>query len=174
MNKRTMEKRLTALNAKAEKLGAHFEHNLYDAKHLNCFWYDDNDLITIEYRGYVICFDVCGDVSISVEVSRKIDPDGYITIRHKGGGEPLYFNDEAREVVKNDAGLRRYMTRNLINWENNNWINVVIVDQQTSETVSEPFVSNYSSLLEAAEMDFDCCVNYIDKMITELSGGSAS
>lgn len=174
MNKQTVEKRLSALKTKAEKLGAHFEHNLYDAKHLDCFWYDGNDLITIEYRGYVICFDVCGDVCISVVVSRKIDPDGYIVIRHKGGGEPLYFNDEARTVVKNDSGLRRYITKNRINWENNNWINVIIVDQQTSETVSEPFVSNYSSLLDAAEMDCDCCIDYIDKLILEMSGGRTS
>ena len=35
MNKQTVEKRLSALKTKAEKLGAHFEHNLYDAKHLD-------------------------------------------------------------------------------------------------------------------------------------------
>lgn len=173
MNKRTMEKRISALKAKAEKLDAHFDHNLYDAEHLDCFWYDGNSLVTIEYRGYAVCFDVCGDVCISITVPPKVDPDGYIAIRHKGGGEPLYFNDEARAVIKNDAGLKRCMTKNRINWENNNWINVIIVDQQTSEYVSEPFVSDYSSLLEAAEMDFDCCIDYIDKMIAEMSGGNS-
>ncbi len=173
MNKRRMEKRISALKAKAEKIGANFDHNLYDAEHLDCFWYDGNSLVTIEYRGYAICFDVCGDVRISVAVSTKVNPEGYVDIRHKGSGEPLYFNDEARTVIRNDAGLRRCTVKNRINWENNNWINVIIVDQQTSESVSEPFVSNYSNLLEAAEMDFDCCIDYIDKMIAEMSGGTS-
>lgn len=133
-------------------------HNFYDKNHLNCFWYDGTNIVTISYRDYDICFDVCGDISISLQ---NIEGEE-MTFRHKGGSKPFFNDDEVRAQIPRDEKLDYYIRNYNIVFENNNWINVVIYNPETNEYISEPYVASSSNVLQAAIEEFEHCKKYID------------
>ena len=53
-------------------------------------------------------------------------------------------------------------------FKDNNWINMVIVNNETKEPVSEPEVSDYDNLLDAVEDAFDTYIDYINKFKEEM------
>lgn len=160
------ENRLIRLHKKADELGASFEHELRGCKHLLDFWYGGNSIAEIEYRGYTICFDVCGDVCVIL-----YDGEQFVEVlKRKGEGEPFGDNSEVLEKIVDDERLLQKIQNYELVFDNNNWINIVIQCNATGEYVSEPEVAGESNLLEAIENAFDPYIAYIDKLIAE--GGS--
>lgn len=157
------QERIDALKEKADRIGAHFEHSLFDKDHLDCFWYDGKDYITIEYQGYCICIDVCGDVYATLVCDESINEEGFLELCHKNGAEPIYFNSEVRKILQSDHDLKMHRLAHSADFKDNNWINMVIVNNETNEPVSEPEVSDYDNLLDAVEDAFDTYIDYIDK-----------
>lgn len=161
------QERIDALKAKADKIGAHFEYNLFDKDHLECFWYDGKDYITIEYQGYSICFDVCGDVYATLVCDESVNEEGFVELCHKNGSEPIYFNSEVKEILQSDHDLKMHRLAHSADYKDNNWVNIVIVNNATKEPVSEPEASDYDNLLDAVEDAFDAYIDYIDKLKEE-------
>ena len=161
------QERIDALKAKADRIGAHFEHNLFDKDHLDCFWYDGKDYITIEYQGYSICFDVCGNVYATLVCDESVNEEGFVELCHKNGAEPIYFNSEVKEILQSDHDLKMHRLAHSADYKDNNWVNIVIVNNATKEPVSEPEVSDYDNLLDAVEDAFDAYIDYIDKLNEE-------
>lgn len=159
--------RIEHLKKKARRLGGKFEHSFFDEQHLESFWYDGKDYAEIEYRGYRICFDVCGEVQATIVCDEEINEEGFIEICHRDGAEPLFFNKELAKVLENDTDLREYLKLRASEVECNNWVNVIVVKADTKERVSEPEASEYGNLLEAVENAFDIYIKYIDKILTE-------
>jgi len=155
---------------KARKIGANFEHNFFDDRHLDCFWYDGKDYATIEYKGYTICFDVCGEVQATIICDKDINEEGFIEICHRDGAEPLYFRTELKKVLDDDTALNIYRQIRATEIEAQNWVNVIIKCQATGEYVCEPAASDYSNLLEAVENAFDSYIEYIDGLIADMGG----
>lgn len=154
------------IKKRAEIFGTHYESDFYDKDHLDCFWYDGKSQATFEYKGYAICFDVVGDKSISVFSE---DFKSFEHIRRKAGSQPFYDVDEARELVKDDETLKRLVLADRIGWDNNNWIEVVIICQATGESVCEPDICEGSNLLEEVE-GFEYYIRYIDEHIIGSGG----
>ena len=102
-----------------------------------------------------------GDKSISVFSE---DFKSFEHIRRKAGSQPFYDVDEARELVKDDETLKRLVLADRIGWDNNNWIEVVIICQATGESVCEPDICEGSNLLEEVE-GFEYYIRYIDEHI---------
>ena len=159
------------LKNKAARIGANFKHNFFDEQHLDCFWYDGKDYANIEYKGYTVCFDVCGEVQATIVCDKEINEEGFIEISHRDGAEPLYFRSDLKKVLDNDTALNLYRQLRGTEIEAQNWINIIIKCQATGEYVSEPEASEYSSLLDAVENAFDPYIRYIDNLIAE-GGGS--
>ena len=160
------ENRLIRLHKKAEELGGNFEHDLRGCRHLQDFWYGGNSIAEIEYRGYTICFDACGDVCVIL-----YDGEQFVDVlKRKGEGEPFGDNIEVLEKIVDDERLLQKIQNYELVFDNNNWINIVIQCNATGEYVSEPEVAGESNLLEAIENAFDPYIAYIDKLIAE--GGS--
>ena len=167
MTEQEYEQRLIKLHSKAESLGGTFEHSFYGCDRLQDFWYGGNSIAEIKYRGYTICFDVCGDVCVVL-----YDGEQFIgVLKRKGEGEPFGDNSEALERIVDDETLLRKIQNYELSFDNNNWINIVIQCNATREYVSEPEVAGESNLLEAVENAFDPYIAYIDKLIAE--GGNA-
>lgn len=162
--------RIDNLKRKARRIGANFEHNFFDDRHLDCFWYDGKDYATIEYKGYTICFDVCGEVQATIICDKDINEEGFIEISHHDGAEPLYFRNELKKALENDNVLNLYRQTRATEIEAQNWINVIIKCQATGEYVCEPSASEYSNLLDAVENAFEPYIKYIDDMIAEARG----
>ncbi len=159
--------RIDALKEKAEKIGAHFEHSLFDKDHLECFWYDGKDYITIEYQGYCICLDVCGDVYATLVCDESINEEGFVELCHKDGAEPIYFNSEVKEILQSDHDLKMHRLAHSADFRDNNWVNMVIVNNATRDPVSEPEASDHNNLLDAIEDAFDAYIEYIDNIQEE-------
>ena len=168
MNKTIYKERTTAIFERADNIGAVVNHSFYDEDHLNCFWYDGNSIAEIEYKGYTICFDVCGDVSISAYADGDFNKEPK-SWKHKSGGRPFFEDDDCRPAIVNDAVLSD-LTRgyNLI-FDNNNWINIVVIKKHgdTWDNVSEPEVAGESNLLDAVENNFDHYIKFIDDLIAK-------
>ena len=162
-NKATYEERINALTERADSIGATFDHSFYDGNHLQDFWYGGNGIASIEYRGYTIWFDVCGDVNIAL-----YDGDQFIEgFKRKGEGEPFFDNSEVREKLVDDKTLYSKIKNDEIVFENNNWINIVIQCNATGEYISEPEVADECNLLEAVENAFDAYIGYINGYIAK-------
>lgn len=161
------QERIDALKAKADKRGAHFEYNLFDKDHLECFWYDGKDYITIEYQGYSICFDVCGDVYATLVCDESVNEEGFVELCHKNGAEPIYFNKEVSQILQNDHDLIMHRLAHSADFESGNWVNIIVTDITAGVHVSEPEASEDSNLLDAAENAFDAYIDYIDKLKEE-------
>ena len=166
MNKTTYDSKINALIERVKAIGAKFDHSFYDEEHLNSFWYDGNSIATIEYKGYTVCFDVCGDISIAVY------PDGDFNKepkcwKHKSGSRPFFEDDDCKSALINDAVLSDLSRGYNIIFDNNNWINIVVIKEHdgTWDEVSEPEVAGESNLLEAVENNFDYYIDFIDKLI---------
>ncbi len=160
--------RIRHLKNKARRIGANLEHSFFDDKHLDCFWYDGKDYATIEYKGYTICFDVCGEVQATIICDKEINEEGFIEISHKNGEEPLFFRSDLKKVLDNDTALNLYRLMSGTEIEAQNWVNVNIKCQATGEYVCEPAASDYSSLLDAVENAFDSYIKYIDDMLADM------
>lgn len=135
--------------------------NFYDAEHLDCFWYDGNNIVSIDYKGFVICIDVCGDISISLQNVK----DEELNFKHKGCGRPFFEDTELKSYIKDDKKLNYYTRNGDLVFENNNWINVVIFNSETNEYISEPYVAGSSDVLQAAIEEFMPCKKYIDEYL---------
>lgn len=160
--------RIRHLKNKARRIGANFEHSFFDDKHLDCFWYDGKDYATIEYKGYTICFDVCGEVQATIICDKEINEEGFIEISHRNGAEPLFFRSDLKKVIDNDTALNLYRLLRGTEIEAQNWVNIIIKCQATGEYVCEPAASDYSSLLDAVENAFDPYIKYIDDMLANM------
>ena len=160
--------RIRYLKNKARRIGANFEHSFFDDKHLDCFWYDGKDYATIEYKGYTICFDVCGEVQATIICDKEINEEGFIEICHRNGAEPLFFRSDLKKVIDNDTALNLYRLLRGTEIEAQNWVNIIIKCQATGEYVCEPAASDYSSLLDAVENAFDPYIKYIDDMLADM------
>ena len=167
MTKELLTNRIDKLREKAAKIGASFDHCFYDENHLQDFWYDGNDIATIEYKNHLISFDVCGDVIIGVAKDGK--SDDMLNFRHKGGGEPFFHNSELKVVIPDDEAFEKAVCAYDIVFDNNNWINIIVTDLETNECVSEPEAADECSLLEAVENNFDFYIQYIDNLIAAKS-----
>jgi len=159
--------RIEHLKKKAQRLGGRFEHSFFDDRHLESFWYDGKEYASIEYRGYKVCFDVCGDVQATIICDESINEDGFIEISHRDGAEPLFFRKDLSLVLENDTALREYLKLRATEVESNNWINIVVVNVKTGERVSEPEASENSDLLTAVENAFDTSIRYIDSLLKD-------
>lgn len=162
--------RIDFLKKKAQRIGGNFKHSFFDDRHLDCFWYDGKDYATIEYRGYTICFDVCGDVQATIVCDRDINEEGFIEICHRDGAEPLYFRTELKGVLEDDTALNLYRQLRATEIEAQNWVNIIIKCQATGEYVCEPAASEFSNVLDAVENAFDPYIKHIDDMIAEMGG----
>lgn len=160
--------RIRCLKNKARRIGATFEHSFFDDKHLDCFWYDGKDYATIEYKGYTICFDVCGEVQATIICDKEINEEGFIEICHRNGAEPLFFRSDLKKVIDNDTALNLYRLLHGTEIEAQNWVNIIIKCQATGEYVCEPAASEYSSLLDAVENAFDPYIKHIDDMLADM------
>lgn len=158
MKQKTYDKKLKQFHELLMANNASAVHNLYDKNHLDCFWYNGANIVTISYKSYDICFDVCGDISISLQVAGKED----VHFRHRGGSKPFFDDDEVRVQIPRDEELNYFIKNYNIVFENNNWINVVILDTETNEYISEPYVASSSNVLQAAIEEFEHCKKYID------------
>ena len=160
--------RIDQLKKRASRLGANFKHSFFDDRHLDCFWYDGKVYATIEYKGYTVCFDVCGEVQATIVCDREIDEEGFIEISHRDGAEPLYFRTELKKVLEDDTALNLYRQFRATEIEAQNWVNIVIKCQATGEYVCEPDASEYSNLLDAVENAFEPYIKHIDDMLAEM------
>ena len=168
MDKTTYESKLCALDERAKSVGATFDHSFYDEDHVDCFWYDGNSIAEIEYRGYTICFDVCGDISVAVYADEDFNKEPKLW-KHKSGGRPFFEEGDCKTAIVNDAVLSD-LTRNYnLIFDNNNWINIVVVKKHddTWDDVAEPEVAGESNLLEAVENNFDHYIKFIDVLIAK-------
>lgn len=154
------EERIIALEEKAARIGAKFEHNFYDKDHLDCFWYDGFDIAIIDYKGHTVCFDVNGDISAGVDVG-----DDIIPLSHRGGSEAMYHDCDCRKIIPDDAALTDLVHSNRINYEANNWISSVVFNPDTEEYVCEPEIGSFDNLLKEVENSFDFWINYIDNLV---------
>lgn len=162
-NNASYEDRISALNERANSIGAKFDHSFYGENHLQDFWYGGNGIAGIEYRGHTIWFDVCGDVNVAL-----YDGDRFIeAFKRKGEGEPFFDNSEVRKALVDDDTLLKKICNYDLVFENNNWINIVIQHNETGEYVSEPEVADECNLLEAVENAFDPYIKYIDELIED-------
>lgn len=66
------------MKKKAKRMGADFKHCFFEDRHLECFWYGGKDYAAIGYRGYSICFDICGDVQATITCDEKINEEGLV------------------------------------------------------------------------------------------------
>ena len=161
-NKKNFQERIKLIEEKAAAIGATFNHDFYDAEHLDCFWYDGNSIATIEYKGYTVCFDVCGDICVAFYDNKFIK--GW---KRKSGSRPFFEDDECRAEIANDAVLREKSESGDLMFENNNWINIVVIKEHddTWDNVSEPEVAGENNLLEVVENNFDYYIEYIDRLL---------
>lgn len=159
--------RIDYLKKKAASIGANFKHSFFDDRHLDCFWYDGKDYATIEYKGYTICFDVCGEVQATIVCDEEINEEGFVEICHRDGVEPLYFHSELKKILDDDTALNLYRQFRGTEIDAQNRVNVIITNQATGENACEPSASEYSNILEAVENAFDSYIKYIDDMVTE-------
>lgn len=165
MNEAEYELRLIELHRKAMNIGASFEHDLRGCKHLQDFWYSGNDIATIEYKGYTICFDVVGEMVVLVyENGKRIE-----TFKRKGGSEPFIENSEVLDLLVDDDTLLQKIRNHSVIFDMNNWINIVISCNATGEYISEPEVAAEANLLEAIENAFDTYIGYIDEIIKDVN-----
>ena len=114
----------------------------------------------MDYKGYTICFDVCGDICVVL-----YDGDDFKKVlKRKGGSQPFYKDDECREKIADDTALAEKTETNDLMFDNNNWINVVVIKEtgETWEDVFEPEVAGETNLLEAVENNFDYYISLID------------
>ena len=155
--------RIIAIEERCAKIGATFTHNFYDADHLDCFWYDGNSIAEVDYKGYTICFDVCGDICVVLYNGDNFKK----VLKRKGGSQPFYEDDECREEIADDETLNEKASSDDIMFDNNNWINIVVVKKEndTWKDISEPEVAGEDSLLEAVENNFDYYISFIDDLI---------
>ena len=153
------EDRIAALEKKAALIGAKFTHHFYGKDHMDCFWYDGNDIATIDYKGHVVCFDVTGDISTGVYVG-----DNVIPLYHKSCNTSFYHDDECRGLVRDDANLAHLTQSSGMSWEANNWISIVVINTSSFKYVNEPEIGSSNNLLEEVENSFDYWINYIDNL----------
>ena len=78
------------------------------------------------------------------------------------------FNSEVRKILQSDHDLKMHRLAHSADFKDNNWINMVIVNNETKEPVSEPEVSDYDNLLDAVEDAFDTYIDYINKFKEEM------
>lgn len=158
-NKKNFQERIKLIEEKAAALGATFNHSFYDENHLDCFWYDGNSIATIEYKGYAVCFDVCGDVCVALYDGENLKKG----LKHKSGSRPFFEDDECREEIVNDTVLREKSASGDLMFDNNNWINIIVIKEHddTWDDVSEPEVAGEDNLLEAVENNFNYYIGYI-------------
>lgn len=146
-----------------------WEEAFYDLDHLNCFWYDENGVVGISYKGYTVYFDVCGDVSVTVLSSPDQETDkNCCHIKHKGGNVALFHNDDARKYIVNDDVLEELSEAEKIVFYESNWVNIIIAkddDEGTWNYISEPEVAYESNILEAIENNIEWTLDYIDEYI---------
>ena len=71
-------------------------------------------------------------------------------------------------TVRSDHDLKMHRLAHSADFKDNNWINMVIVNNETKEPVSEPEVSDYDNLLDAVEDAFDTYIDYINKFKEEM------
>lgn len=162
------EDRLIKLHKKADELGASFEHELRGCKHLQDFWYGGKSVAEIKYRGYAICFDVCGVIHAVL-----YDGENPVAYFDKKSEDVSFIDDDevVEKLVDDETYLQKVRNGDLI-FGNNNWINVVIIKYRggTWDVVSEPEVAEGTNLLDEIESGFDEYVARIDKLVAE--GGS--
>ena len=113
----------------------------------------------ISYKEHTISFDVCGDSYIGVQ-KNGVD---YV-VAHRGGSRPIYDDDEALEILENDETFYKLIEENNVVFENNNWVNIIIIGPN-GDYVSEPEVADQDNLLYAALAAFEPCADYIDQLI---------
>ncbi len=162
-NKQNFQEKIKVIKEKCATIGAIFNHNFYDEDHLDCFWYDGNSIATIEYKGYTICFDVCGDICVAF-----YDGNNFIRgWKRKNGSRPFFEDSECRDVIPDDTVLSEKAKSGDLIFENNNWINIVVIKEHndTWDNISEPEVAGESNLLEAVENNFNYYVGYITDLI---------
>ena len=116
----------------------------------------------IYYKGYTIAFDVYGDISICVYPANGDEP---VNLRHKGGSKPFFDDVDCRAVIADDDALKRLIEDNNIVFENNNWINIVVINDRNQAYVSEVEAVGESNILEAVEANFDHYIKYVDDLI---------
>ncbi len=162
--------RIDHLKKKAQRIGANFKHCLFDDRHLDCFWYDGKNYATIEYRGYTIGFDVCGEVQATIVCDEEINEEGFIEICHREGSEPLYYRNDLKGVLDDDTALNLYRQLRATEIEAQNWVSINITNQATGERVCEPAASEFSNILDAVENAFDLYIKYIDDIIADAGG----
>lgn len=175
MKKEEFLKRWNKIEEQLKRRGATitpWQEAFYDLDHLDCFWYDENGVVGISYKGYTVYFDVCGEISVTILSSPDEDVDeGACHIRHKSGCVALFHNDAARELVINDDVLNELAQQERIEWYHNNWINIIIAkdddESGARDYISEPEVVDESNLLGAIENNIDWALDYIDEYIFE-------
>lgn len=165
MNEPEYELRLIELHRKAASIGVSFEHDLRGCKYLQDFWYGGNDIATIEYKGYTICFDVVGEVFVSLyDNTGKVE-----TFKRKSGAAPFIENSEVLELLADDDTLLEEIKNHRVMFDMNNWINIAIVCNATGEYIGEPEVAGETNLLETIENAFDTYIGYIDEIIKDVN-----
>jgi len=152
--------RMTSLCLFCREKGASLDHRFYDNEHLECLWYDGASVATVEYKNHLICFDVHGDVRLFVEGNH---------IRHDGGSEPLFKNEICRHVLKNDCNLIKMTREGAIDYSNNNWISIVVFNQETGAEVFESEVASDTNLLKAVENSLEHYFKRIDTLVDSTS-----
>ena len=172
MKQQEFEKRWKKIEDQLKERGASitpWREAFYDIDHLGCFWYDENGVVGISYKGHTVYFDVCGDIAITVLSTPDEEFDeNACHIKHKSGCVALFHNDDAREILVNDDVLRELNEQGRVEWYNNNWINIVIAkddDGGSWDYISEPEVAGESNLLEAIENNFEAMLDYIDEYL---------
>lgn len=166
--------RLDCLKSKITELGGKFEHNLFDDRHLDRFWYDGKGCVKIDYKGYTVSFDVIGDVQATIVCDKGINEEGFVEISHYSGEQPLYYNEALKAVMEDDTALELYRQIRGTEIESENRISVSIVNDKTGKSVHCPLNINNTNLLEAVEDSFKSVIDYVEAKSIEWSANDES
>lgn len=150
------------LDIRSKKAGAEFVFNPYtDGGHLNCFWYPNQLVAYIIYKGYVAEFFVQGDIE-----AHLYDRNGYIKhcISHSSSeAVGLREDEQTNKIIQNDIILSALEDSDRLEFFVQPWLELQIRNLTTNRVIKKQTLVN-GNVLFAVEDNFNGIIKTIDRI----------
>lgn len=135
----------------------------------NSFWFKSGyNVASIFYKGYTMHIDVAGEVNGSYCVNEDEDVGFDIQQLYTSGDSPIAAYDPGVEAyIKSDYDLKKFEEEGSLVLENNNWLNAVIMHDESNSRYKDSSFPVGDNIIEALLTYVEDFFKYVDECIAQ-------